>query len=233
MIGSLPTVSIDFGTVSVSGRSRVPNPPTSTMACTAASPRSCRCPLSSLSSRVGRRPVRRCSRSARCCRRLAAGAARCCRRDAGTVSPGSRRWRVEGAELLEVGRRRRHLDVDVVGHEGDRDRQAVLVERDVVEAARVHLTRARIEVVLPHDDGQPSVLAVALGLAFLVDEGEVLGCRAAVDGEPAGGQLQAWCRRSRCRSSRRTRRAWRCARSPATRWGASGSRRRRGCAHRS
>ena len=36
MIGSLPTVNIDFGTVSVSGRSRVPKPPTRTMACTAA-----------------------------------------------------------------------------------------------------------------------------------------------------------------------------------------------------
>lgn len=51
---------------------------------------------------------------------------------------------------------------------------AVTVERDVVEVGRVLPRRARIGEVLPDDDFQFGVLTVALGLALLVGERDVI-----------------------------------------------------------
>ena len=135
----LPTVNIELPHRCRSAGAARSKPPTRTMACTAVSPRLWRCSLSSRRSRLACCPWS----AALVGRHAGSGFGRAAQRP-GSGGGASR------CLSLDVGRRRRQYYVDIVGHEGDRDRQAVLVERGTSSKLLCTPTSSRIEVVLPH-----------------------------------------------------------------------------------
>ena len=196
IIGRFTTGSICFGAWRVSGRRRVPSPPTSTTALTGCwrPGRWLPCPASS-SVRRGRsrRTVHRCA-GPRSHRGRAAG-----------------RWRRRARlEVAHVGDPRGHVglrrDRGAGRHERDRER-VVGAEPDLVEAGREDLVRllalGGVVDVVPLRDLELAVLAaLALRHAF----GERLagraatGCRSSSTRRPGRGTRRAWpCGRRRCR----------------------------------
>ena len=164
IIGRCRIGSICFGVVLVSGRSRVPNPPTRTTAWVTSLIR----PSSSSSvGGCGRRPAGRCGGGRG---RVALG-----RHRRGRVERLALRRRVLAvalAERLQLARRARRLDRAALRNERQGHGHVVAVEVDVADVARddaVGLRRRRLHRLLPHRELYLAGLAVTGGLTLLVD----------------------------------------------------------------
>ena len=81
---------------------------------------------------------------------------------AGTLRDGDRGASVDGAELGQLSGPRRLRDVAVLGHDGDREDHAVAVDADALEVGDVVAVVTGLRVVVPHPHLQLRVLVLAL-----------------------------------------------------------------------
>ena len=150
MIGTCPTGSIGFGVVSVSGRSRVPNPPTSTTA------RISRLWWLSPARRAGRRP------------RWWSHRQRACRRRGGRAGDGRRRCHVaaiRGAQGRQLVPPNRACGMSVpLGTNATTNTMPSLVMRMLLKSVTTSWYTSGCRGIVPHPDDEFRVLAVALGV---------------------------------------------------------------------